>query len=196
LSAELPDGLFSTQKSQIWVIFEHLAMKDVGKLYVHSASFTAILHILWPFGMFCGHFGIFFPFWYVVQRKIWQPCLSAQGLRGLPMHRDVQRDKGHPRNVAHRNEPALPLPGQRRGGLQGAVEVHVQSGIAFMKLHFGQKFFGLFFKILSFIPNSIHTCKFVSDTFWTKLHIMFYVTKFQRKTTFLTLFLTILNFIR
>jgi hypothetical protein len=41
-------------------------------------------HILWPFGLFYFHlvystyghlvyFGIFFPFWYVVPRKIWQP---------------------------------------------------------------------------------------------------------------------------
>jgi hypothetical protein len=29
-----------------------------------------------PFGIFCGHFGIFFPFWYVVPRKIWQPWLG------------------------------------------------------------------------------------------------------------------------
>jgi hypothetical protein len=30
---------------------------------------------LWPFGIFCGHFGIFFPFWCIVPSKIWQPCL-------------------------------------------------------------------------------------------------------------------------
>jgi hypothetical protein len=29
--------------------------------------------MLWPFCIFCGHFGIFFPFWYAVPRKIWQP---------------------------------------------------------------------------------------------------------------------------
>jgi hypothetical protein len=27
--------------------------------------FTAILYILQPFGLVCGHFGIFFPFWHV-----------------------------------------------------------------------------------------------------------------------------------
>jgi hypothetical protein len=42
----------------------------------------AIWYILQPFGKFCGHlvylwlFGIFFPFWYVLPRKIWQPWLS------------------------------------------------------------------------------------------------------------------------
>jgi hypothetical protein len=30
------------------------------------------IHILWSFGKF---WYIFSPFWYVVQRKIWQPCL-------------------------------------------------------------------------------------------------------------------------
>jgi hypothetical protein len=32
------------------------------------------------FGIFCGHFGIFFPFRYFVPRKIWQPwipCLAT-----------------------------------------------------------------------------------------------------------------------
>jgi hypothetical protein len=33
-------------------------MKAVGKFYVHSFYFTAISYILWPFGEFCGHFGI------------------------------------------------------------------------------------------------------------------------------------------
>jgi hypothetical protein len=32
-------------------------------------------YMLWPFGIFCGHFGIFFPFWYLEPRKIWQPCV-------------------------------------------------------------------------------------------------------------------------
>jgi hypothetical protein len=37
-------------------------MKDVGKLYGDSVHFNVIWCILWPFGIFCGHFGIFFPF--------------------------------------------------------------------------------------------------------------------------------------
>jgi hypothetical protein len=52
-------------------------MKDVGKFYGHSVYITAILYTLWPLGIFCGHFGIFFPFWYVAKRKIWQPCFTA-----------------------------------------------------------------------------------------------------------------------
>jgi hypothetical protein len=34
--------------------------------------FTAIWYILWPFGIFYGYLVYFFPFWYVVSRKIWQ----------------------------------------------------------------------------------------------------------------------------
>jgi hypothetical protein len=52
-------------------------MKDDVKFYGHLVYFSAILYILWPFGMFCGHIGVFFPFWYVVSRNIWQPCFMA-----------------------------------------------------------------------------------------------------------------------
>jgi hypothetical protein len=41
--------------------------------YGHVVYFTAIWYILWTFGIICGKFGIFFPFWYVVPGKIWQP---------------------------------------------------------------------------------------------------------------------------
>jgi hypothetical protein len=34
-------------------------MKDVGKYYTYPFG----LHILLPFGIFCGHFDIFFPIW-------------------------------------------------------------------------------------------------------------------------------------
>jgi hypothetical protein len=39
---------------------------DIGKLYGHLVNFVAIWYILWLFGTF-------FPFWYVVPTKIWQP---------------------------------------------------------------------------------------------------------------------------
>jgi hypothetical protein len=44
-----------------------IAMEDVGIVY-----FTAIWYILWPFGIFSAYLD-FFPFWYVLARKIWQP---------------------------------------------------------------------------------------------------------------------------
>jgi hypothetical protein len=70
----LPDGIFSNQKSQFGQILECLAIKDVGKIYGHLVYFTDISYIFGPFGTKCGHFGIFFTFWYVVPRKIWQLC--------------------------------------------------------------------------------------------------------------------------
>jgi hypothetical protein len=39
-----------------------------GLFQGHLVYFEAVLSTLWPFG-------IFFPFWYVAPRKIWQPCL-------------------------------------------------------------------------------------------------------------------------
>jgi hypothetical protein len=68
--AVMPDGIFSNQFGQI---LERLPMKLVENFYGHSVYFTTIWYILWPFGIFCGYFGTFFPFWYVVPRKIWQP---------------------------------------------------------------------------------------------------------------------------
>jgi hypothetical protein len=51
----LPDGLFSNQKSKFGLFLEGLAMEDVSIFY--------------------GHLVYFPPFWYVVPRKIWQPCM-------------------------------------------------------------------------------------------------------------------------
>jgi hypothetical protein len=49
--------------------------------------------ISWPFGQFSGRlvyfislwyfllsFSIFFPFWYIAPRTIWQPCSKAQNV--------------------------------------------------------------------------------------------------------------------
>jgi hypothetical protein len=50
-------------------------MEDVGLFYGHSVHFTSIWYILWPLGIhILWLFGTFPPFWYVVPRKIWQPC--------------------------------------------------------------------------------------------------------------------------
>jgi hypothetical protein len=68
----LPDGLFSNQKSQFGYILEGL---EIGIFYghleydTHLVYLKDILYIFWSFGTF-------FPFWYVVPRKIWQPCLT------------------------------------------------------------------------------------------------------------------------
>jgi hypothetical protein len=66
----LPDGIFSNQKSQLGLILDGLAMEDVGIFYGHYGHLVYYV-TLWQFyGYLCS---IFFPFWYVVSRKIWQP---------------------------------------------------------------------------------------------------------------------------
>jgi hypothetical protein len=65
--------IFSNQMSKFGLIMEGLAMEDVDIFYVHLVYFTVILYVLWPYGIFSGYFAHFFPFWYVVERKIWQP---------------------------------------------------------------------------------------------------------------------------
>jgi hypothetical protein len=52
---------FQTKKSQFGKILECLAIKAVGKFNGHLVDFTAISYIFCPSGIFCGHFGIFFP---------------------------------------------------------------------------------------------------------------------------------------
>jgi hypothetical protein len=54
-------------KIPIWVNFEGLAMENVGILYGH------LVYILYHCLIFLWPFGIFFSFWYVLSRKIWQP---------------------------------------------------------------------------------------------------------------------------
>jgi hypothetical protein len=63
---ELPDGLFSNQKSKFGEILAVLSMEDAGYC-------IAIWSIFLPFGIFCGHLVyVFPPVWYIVPRKIWQ----------------------------------------------------------------------------------------------------------------------------
>jgi hypothetical protein len=57
--------------------------------YCQFIYFMAIWYILWSYGifyshlvyLFCGHFGIFFPFWYFVPRRIWQLRFPAAAIR-------------------------------------------------------------------------------------------------------------------
>jgi hypothetical protein len=62
-SAGLPDGLFSNQKFLFGKIWGGLAIENLGMRYDHLVYFTAMGNILWPFGLFCGHFVYFSPFW-------------------------------------------------------------------------------------------------------------------------------------
>jgi hypothetical protein len=55
-------------KIPIWVNLEGLTMVDV-------VYFMDIWSILRQFGIVYGHLVYFFPFWYFLPRKIWQPSL-------------------------------------------------------------------------------------------------------------------------
>jgi hypothetical protein len=57
-------------------------MENLGILYDHLVYFTAIGNTLRPFGILFGHLVYFSPFWYFVQRKIWQPWCEAQFFLG------------------------------------------------------------------------------------------------------------------
>jgi hypothetical protein len=81
LEAGLPDGIFPN--------------KHLGKFLDGLAMYVICWNIIWPFGLlYIRLFGIvlghleylhngslvyLFPFWYVVRRKIWQPCLEVGG---------------------------------------------------------------------------------------------------------------------
>jgi hypothetical protein len=69
----LPGGLFSNQKSQFGQILDGLVMEDVVIFYGHLVHFTVFYYISWTFGTVRGNLVHFFPFWYFVPRKIWQP---------------------------------------------------------------------------------------------------------------------------
>jgi hypothetical protein len=48
-------------------------MEDDGIFYGHLVHFTVFCYILSTFGIVRGNLVYFFPFWYFVPRKIWQP---------------------------------------------------------------------------------------------------------------------------
>jgi hypothetical protein len=61
LKRGLPDGKFSNQKIIIWVNFG-------------GTCNGSCCYILWPFRIFYARLVYFMVIWYIVPRKIWQPC--------------------------------------------------------------------------------------------------------------------------
>jgi hypothetical protein len=47
-------------------------------LWKMLVNFIAVWSVSLPFGIFCGHLGIFFPFWYVVPKKSGNPRVSKR----------------------------------------------------------------------------------------------------------------------
>jgi hypothetical protein len=62
----------------------------LGKFLRATIGKVWYILFLWQFGNLCsGKNGIYFPFWYIVPRKIWQPCwrhLHLFGLRSTYLH--------------------------------------------------------------------------------------------------------------
>jgi hypothetical protein len=54
-------------------------MENLGIFFDHLVYLMAIGNIYFPFGIFWS-FVTFSFFWYLVTRKIWQPCLVPQAL--------------------------------------------------------------------------------------------------------------------
>jgi hypothetical protein len=58
---------------------------------------------IWPIGTFCGQLVYFSPFWYVVPRKIWQPCTGDFAwvctLEDVVLRSDVEVKNVKKRNV-------------------------------------------------------------------------------------------------
>jgi hypothetical protein len=56
-------------------------MEDVDIFLGQLVFITRICFTyFWSFDKFCGHLVHFFSFWYVVRRKIWQPCTDINTL--------------------------------------------------------------------------------------------------------------------
>jgi hypothetical protein len=69
----LPDGSFSNQKlGKIWRVLQRKML-----VYFMDTScailWAFVTYILWTFGTVRDILVYFFPFWYFVPRKIWQP---------------------------------------------------------------------------------------------------------------------------
>jgi hypothetical protein len=60
-------------------ILEGLGKENVVIFYDHSEYFSVIWYNLWPFGIVCGHFVYFFPFWYVWTKKNLATLFSSAG---------------------------------------------------------------------------------------------------------------------
>jgi hypothetical protein len=69
----LPDDTFFKPKILNWEFTRRTCNGRCWYIICPFGLFTAICYILWPIGIFHGYLVYFFPFWYIVPRKIWQP---------------------------------------------------------------------------------------------------------------------------
>jgi hypothetical protein len=79
------------QKIQIWVNIGGSCNGRCWYILRRLVYFTAILNILRPF---CNTLVHFFPFWYFVPRKIWQPWHLHTTWKTRPLILAVKTDQG------------------------------------------------------------------------------------------------------
>jgi hypothetical protein len=58
-------------------------MEDVGIFYRHAVFFTAIRHILWSFGIFCGDLVYFVVIWYLFPVLVYCSKKNLATLQGI-----------------------------------------------------------------------------------------------------------------
>jgi hypothetical protein len=61
-------------------IWEGLEMEPFGIYLTILHCYFHMVYFIAAFKFFCGHFGAFFPFWFVEPKKIRQPCMYV----GIP----------------------------------------------------------------------------------------------------------------
>jgi hypothetical protein len=59
-------------------------METVGIFFGYLEYISAIWYMLWPFGNLVTIWYIFPPFWYIVSRKIGQPCEEVNHILTRP----------------------------------------------------------------------------------------------------------------
>jgi hypothetical protein len=68
---------------------------------IFQVSFMTIWYTLWAFALSNGNFYILWtsvilpPFWYIVSRKIWQPCCRPAEIPTLPRKCQLEPDNGN-----------------------------------------------------------------------------------------------------
>jgi hypothetical protein len=73
---------FHAKNPNLGALMRALEWNTLGDyIYGHSQHLTAIWYILLPYGIFWDRLVHFPPFWYVVPRKIWQPCSKCRWQR-------------------------------------------------------------------------------------------------------------------
>jgi hypothetical protein len=90
---------FQTKNPNLGKFWSVLQWKKLIKFTATWIYFAAISYTLCPFGTVCGDFGILFPFWYVVRRKIWQPCTEVENGLGDVTDNALDEEDGEEESI-------------------------------------------------------------------------------------------------